>query len=477
MLFNSIEFLLFFPVVTALYFMLPHRFRWILLLGASCFFYMVFIPVYIAVLAVLIVVDYYAGICIEKAHERNRKRIFLILSILATCAVLFIFKYYNFFASTFLGISQFLGLNYPVKVLNIILPLGLSFHTFQSLSYVIEVYRGKQKAEYNFGIYALYVMFYPQLVAGPIERPYNLIHQFYEKHEFEYSRVVDGLKLMLWGLFKKLVIADRLALYVNSVYGNYYAVDGMSLVLAAVFFTFQVYCDFSGYSDIAIGAARVMGFRLMTNFRRPFMARSIFELWQRWHISLMTWFRDYIFIPLGGSFGGAFKRYRNLLIVFLLCGFWHGANWTFICFGLIHASYLIVASLTNRHWKKFVQFSYLNRIPWLENLVAISFVFILLSFSGIFFRAASLDDAFKIIHKIIIWKGSFFYPGLHHMVFSFFGIVFLMISEIKWEFFPESRLLLNSTHAVVRWISYTVLILLIVLIGVIDGGKFIYFIF
>lgn len=477
MLFNSIEFLVFFPVVTALYFILPHCFRWMLLLGASCFFYTAFIPAYIAVLAILIVVDYFAGIFIERTQDKNKKRIFLIISISATCLVLFVFKYYNFFTSTFLGIAHFFGLEYPVKILNIILPLGLSFHTFQSLSYVIEVYRGKQKAEHNFGIYALYVMFYPQLVAGPIERPYNLIHQFYEKHEFDYFMVVAGLKLMLWGFFKKLVIADRLALYVNLVYQNYYAVDGMTLVMAACFFTFQVYCDFSGYSDIAIGAARVMGFRLMANFRRPFLARNMFELWQRWHISLMTWFRDYVYIPLGGAYGGAFKRYRNLMIVFLLCGFWHGANWTFVSFGMINGFYLIVSSRTNRHWKKFVQFSCLDRISWLENLLAMLFVFILFSFSGIFFRAASLADAFNIIHKIIIWKGSFFSPGLPHMIYSFFGIIFLMVSEVKWEFFPQSRLFLNSTHAVVRWISYVFLIFLIISIGVIDGGQFIYFTF
>ena len=260
MLFNSIEFMIFFPIVTLLYFLLPHKFRWAMLLTASCIFYMFFIPVYILILAVTIIIDYFAGIWIEESQGK-RKKMYLIISIISTCLVLIVFKYFNFFNGSFASIAKFLNLNYPIEMLNIILPIGLSFHTFQSLSYVIEVYRGHQKAERHFGIYSLYVMFYPQLVAGPIERPQNLLHQFREEHKFEYERVTNGLKLIAWGLFKKIVIADRLSIFVNKVYGNPTEFDGIVLIIATVFFAFQIYCDFSGYSDIAIGSAPVMGFK------------------------------------------------------------------------------------------------------------------------------------------------------------------------------------------------------------------------
>jgi alginate O-acetyltransferase complex protein AlgI len=250
MLFNSLEFLFFFPIVTLLYFILPHKFRWLLLLIASCIFYMSFIPVYILILFITIIIDYYAGIWIEDTEPKNKKK-YLVISIISTCLVLFIFKYFNFFNTNFAAVANFFNLNYPVPMMNIILPIGLSFHTFQSLSYVIEVYRGNQKAERNFGIYSLYVMFYPQLVAGPIERPQNLLYQFHAKHEFNYRDVTDGLKLMAWGMFKKVVIADRLAIVVNQVYDNPTEYTGLSLLIATVFFSFQIYCDFSGYSDIA----------------------------------------------------------------------------------------------------------------------------------------------------------------------------------------------------------------------------------
>ena len=293
MLFNSLEFLIFFPIVTAGYFLLPFHWRWLWLLVASCIFYMAFVPIYILILVVTIVVDYFAGLLIERTRGRKRWR-YLVTSIIVTCGVLFVFKYYNFFGNNVNWIAEQFNLDFAVDPLALILPIGLSFHTFQSLSYVIEVYRGNQKAEPHFGIYSLYVMFYPQLVAGPIERPQNLLHQLREKHHFEYQRVADGLKLMAWGLFKKVVIADRLAVVVNTVYADPTAHSGGALLLASVFFAFQIYCDFSGYSDMAIGAAQVMGIRLMENFRRPFASRTTATFWTRWHISLSLWFRDYV---------------------------------------------------------------------------------------------------------------------------------------------------------------------------------------
>ena len=351
MLFNSFNFFIFFPVVTTLYFLLPHRFRWALLLGASCFFYISFIPAYILILALTILVDYYAVIQIDKSQGRRRK-LFLIFSIVITCVILFIFKYFNFFNSNISSLAAFLHWNYPIKYLNIILPIGLSFHTFQSLSYVIEVYRGNQKPEKHFGIYALYVMFYPQLVAGPIERPQNLLHQFWEKHSFDYENARTGLMMMLWGLFKKVVIADRLSVYVNAVYDHPHQFTGLPVILATIFFAFQIYCDFSGYSDIAIGAARVMGFRLMTNFSYPYSSQSIGEFWKRWHISLSTWFKDYVYISLGGNRVSIRRLYFNLLITFLISGLWHGANWTFVIWGGLNGLYLIVESYKNPLWQK-----------------------------------------------------------------------------------------------------------------------------
>ncbi|OFZ56311.1 MAG: alginate O-acetyltransferase, partial [Bacteroidetes bacterium RIFCSPHIGHO2_02_FULL_44_7] len=319
MLFNSLQFLIFFPTVTTLYFILPHRFRWFLLLIASCIFYMAFIPAYILILLVTIVVDYIAGILIEKSQGKKRK-LYLLISIVANIGFLAFFKYYNFASTNLTELAQFLHWNYSVPVLSIILPIGLSFHTFQAMSYTIEVYRGKQVAERHFGIYALYVLFYPQLVAGPIERPQNLLHQFREEHSFDYRRVTDGLKLMLWGLFKKVVIADRAAVFVDTVFNSPGDFQGVSFIIAAALFSFQIYCDFSGYSDIAIGAAQVMGFKLMDNFNRPYFSKSIAEFWKRWHISLSTWFKDYLYIPLGGNRVGKPRWYFNLFFVFLLSG-------------------------------------------------------------------------------------------------------------------------------------------------------------
>ena len=296
-------------------------------MAASCVFYIAFIPAYIFILLITILIDYTAGIYLERTAGR-RRRMWLILSIVSTCIVLFVFKYFNFFTQTFTGLAQLAGWRVPAWPLNIILPIGLLFHTFQSLSYVVEVYQGRQKAEKDFIVYATYVMFFPQLVAGPIERPQNLLHQFREEHSFDEDRIVSGLRRMAWGFFKKLVVADRLALYVNDVFHNPQQCNGLKLSIAMLFFTCQIYCDFSGYTDIALGAARLMGFRLMENFRSPFHSRSVAEFWRRWHISLSTWFRDYLYFPMGGNRVPLRRWYLNILVTFGISGLWHGANWT-----------------------------------------------------------------------------------------------------------------------------------------------------
>ena len=347
MLFNSLQFLLFFTATTCLYFALPHRYRWFLLLVASCFFYAAFIPVYLVILFLTITIDYFAGIFIDR-FEGHWRKFYLILSIVTNVSILAFFKYYNFFINNLDVLLSTFHFKKQFSISEIILPIGLSFHTFQAMSYTIEVFRKNQKPERNYGIYALYVMFYPQLVAGPIERPQNMLHQFYEKHHWNAERFKSGLLRITWGLFKKAVIADRLALIVNNIFDKTENQTTHSILMATFFFSFQIYCDFSGYSDIALGTAEILGFKLMENFKTPYFSSSFSEFWQRWHISLSTWFRDYLYIPLGGNKVSLNKIYRNILIVFILSGLWHGANWGFIIWGCLHGIYLI----TERTFKK-----------------------------------------------------------------------------------------------------------------------------
>jgi len=490
MLFNSLSFLVFFPVVTVLYFLLPHRYRWLLLLAASCIFYMVFIPAYVLILAFLITIDYFACIWIEQSQGKRRK-IFLLLSILSVCLALFIFKYFNFINWNLRALAGFLHWNYPMGVLRLILPLGLSFHTFQSLSCVVEVYKGRQKAERNFGIYALYVMFYPQLVAGPIERPQHLLHQFYEAHDFEYRRVTDGLKLMLWGFFKKVVIADRLAALVSSVYGNPVSYPGIPLMLATFFFAFQIYCDFSGYSDIAIGAAQVMGFKLVENFRRPYFAKSVSEFWRRWHISLSSWFRDYVYIPLGGNRVSRWRHYLNLFVTFLISGLWHGANWTFVIWGALHGIYVLAETVTERIRNAFTHAAGLDRVPVPLKSVKVAVTFALVTFAWIFFRAKSVQEAWYISTHLFTGFGDLlmrfpaFLSGRGHLelplpgnkqdyviaaaLVTFLGLVQLIQRR------GSIRQMAYRSPIWLRWTAYYGLVVAILLLGVFENRQFIYF--
>lgn len=474
MLFNSIQFAIFFIVVTGLYFVLPFRYRWALLLAASCYFYMAFIPVYILILLFTILIDYFAGIWLEKIQGKKRKW-FLVASLIANIGVLAFFKYYNFLATNLSDLLHVFNFSARIPALAIILPIGLSFHTFQAMSYTIEVYRGNQKAEKHFGIYALYVMFYPQLVAGPIERPQNLIHQFHTEHTFDYDRMAEGLKQMLWGLFKKIVIADRLALYVDAVYNHPTDHGSYTLIVATVFFAFQIYCDFSGYSDIAIGAAKVMGFKLMMNFNHPYFSKSISEFWKRWHISLSSWFRDYLYIPLGGNRVGKYRWYFNLFFVFLVSGLWHGANWTFLIWGGLNGFYLIFAILTEKPRNWLAERSGLASHPKFRDFFQILTTFLLICFSWIFFRAASLHDALTVIKGIALFKGPLYIGDPSVFIYSLFGIAFLLLADLKKEYYHGPIALMHHPNPIVRYSVYTALILIILSIGVLDGGQFIYF--
>lgn len=482
MLFNSLHFLLFFSIVTTLYFAIPYNKRWLLLLISSCYFYMAFVPIYILIIGFTIVIDYIAGIIIENS-EGKRRKLFLIISLIANIGVLVLFKYYNFFNHNVDFLLHGFGLSNPIPYLSIILPIGLSFHTFQAMSYTIEVYRGNQKAERHFGIYSLYIMFYPQLVAGPIERPQHMLHQFKEKHDFDYARVTSGLKLMAWGLFKKVVIADRLAIVVDTVYNNPQQHNSLSLIIATIFFTFQIFCDFSGYSDMAIGAARIMGFKLMTNFDKPYQSKSIHEFWKRWHISLSSWFRDYLYISLGGNRVTIPRWYLNLFIVFLVSGLWHGANWTFVIWGALHGFYMIFALITKDFRKKFNTFFHFDKVPFLSVLTT----FILVAFAWIFFRANDVDSALyiakhsitgipDIIVKLLNHQTVFENIGLEKrsLILSAFLILFLETVHYVQRKKSISEMLARKS-IFVRWAVYYGVILSILLLGTFENRQFIYF--
>ena len=475
--------------------MLPHRFRWALLLAASCGFYMSFIPVYILILFITIAIDYFAAIRIERTTGK-RKKAWLVWSIISTCVVLFVFKYYNFFNINVHYAAHFLGLNYPVPLMKIILPLGLSFHTFQSLSYVIEVYRGNQKAEHHFGIYALYVMFYPQLVAGPIERPQNLLHQFREKHFFEYRRVTDGLKLIAWGMFKKVVIADRLGLIVDPVYADPAGHNGVNFLVAAVAFTFQLYCDFSAYSDIAIGAAQIMGFKLMENFNRPNHAHSISEFYKRWHISLTTWLKDYIYVPLGGNRVSVPRWYFNIFFTFFISGLWHGAAWTYVIWGSLNGIFILLGIATKPFRTRVVQTIGLDRAPKVHGAVQLFITFCLVGFSRIFFRANNAEDAFYIIRHLFDGVGDFLKNVASNLGSLGSGAALLQpifMTQTKTDFFITVAVvcLLETFHAIqrhqrirhmlserpawFRWSVYYAFMIGILCFGVFNSSRFIYF--
>jgi D-alanyl-lipoteichoic acid acyltransferase DltB (MBOAT superfamily) len=441
---------------------------------------MFFKPVYILILFLTIFIDYYAAIYIDK-HSGSKRKFFLVLSIIANVGVLAIFKYYNFFIENFNGIFSLAYSDVKFSYLDILLPIGLSFHTFQAMSYTIEVYRGNYKPERHFGIYSLYVMFYPQLVAGPIERPQQILPQFHIPRQFNYANVTDGLKLMLWGMFKKVVIADRLAVFVNQVYGNYEDYHGVSLCIAAVFFSFQIYFDFSGYSDIAVGSAKVMGFDLMQNFNRPYAAKSISEFWKRWHISLSSWFRDYVYIPLGGSRVKLSRWIINILIVFMISGLWHGASWTFIVWGALHGLYNVSEIFIKK-----------MNVPSLSRLIQNQVViFLLVTFAWIFFRAENFDKAFYIIRNLLSGVPGQLQAILQnhnferlHLVYleqtgkEFYLSLFLLVFVGLIEYFQCNRSIpqfFNSFKPVLRWSFYFFILYSIILLGVFENTQFIYF--
>lgn len=393
MLFNSFHFLIFCPLVLLLHYLLAPRFRWVLLLLASYYFYMSWNPWYLGLILLSTAVDYIAAIKIDQTERKALKKRWLYASIITNLGILFTFKYFNFFADSLQEFLQTMGLNISPVALDLILPVGISFYTFQTISYTVDVYRGQIKPERHLGHFALFVSFFPQLVAGPIERAGNLLPQFKKQKKLTTTDVHTGINRILYGLFKKVVIADQLAFYVDHVFSDIAGTPGLVIMLASFFFLVQVYCDFSGYSDIAIGVAQLLGFKLMINFSRPFLSTSFTEYWQRWHISLSQWVRDYIYIPLGGNRVSTARLSMNLLLAFTVMGLWHGASWTFVLWGILHGTMLVL--------ERFSKKSVVPLLPrWVSNTLGWTIVMITFGLSMIFFRAENTPDAFLAFQKL-----------------------------------------------------------------------------
>ena len=480
MLFNSLSYAIFLPIVFALYWLLPHRHRWWLLLAASYYFYMSWNVRYVALILFTTVISYASAILLEWTDAPRQKRLILTAALVSCFGVLFVFKYFNFVSQSISDLCRAVSIPMHPVTLKLMLPVGISFYTFQTLSYVIDVYRGEIRAERHFGVYATFVSFFPQLVAGPIERSKNLLHQIREEHVFDYDQAAYGMKLMTWGFFKKLVVADNLAVYVDRIYNQIHLYQGLSLMVATVFFAFQIYCDFSGYSDIAKGTANLFGVKLMTNFKSPYFSTSIKEFWSRWHISLSTWFRDYVYIPLGGNRVKKSRHYFNLVATFLVSGLWHGANWTFVIWGGIHGV-LQVGEQALGLVKKKPEAGERHGLKWWLNVIG---VFIIVCLAWVFFRANTLDDAFYLLTHMFygigdpylyavqacvdmnIWIGRAAVLALYLVILMAYDYASLGRDVIAW---------VGSRRAAVRYLVYFGLVTFIIFNRSITESAFIYF--
>ena len=400
MVFNSLEFLIFYPAVLLMYFLAPQKWRWVLLLAASYYFYLSWNVELVFLIVFTTAVSYVSALVIEKKRDGTVARLCLCATLVVSLGILFFYKYFDFLAGSVTAVANRFGAGWAPFSLGLMLPVGISFYTFQTLSYVIDVYRGDLPAERHFGYYALYVSFFPQLVAGPIERPENLLPQLRADHKFSRDDTAAGLRLMLTGFFKKIAVADLCAAYVVPVFSEPEHANGMSVILAAVLFAFQIYGDFAGYTDIAIGCARVMGIKLMKNFDRPYTAESIKEFWARWHISLSSWFRDYLYIPLGGNRCSKARHLCNLMTVFLVSGLWHGAAWTYVIWGALHGFYQVVGILTKKLRAGIYDRLRIDRSSPAARLWRQGVTFVLVTFAWIFFRANSISDIGTLLARL-----------------------------------------------------------------------------
>ncbi len=480
MIFNSLYFLVFIVCLFSIYWGLQKhglQKQNILLLLASYFFYACWDWRFLFLLMFSTLLDFYSALRISNADSLKKKKVWFWLSILINLGFLGIFKYYNFFVDSFVTLFLKLGYNMHSNLIEVILPVGISFYTFHGLSYVIDVFNNKIKAEKNIIHYSLFVCFFPLLVAGPIERATHLLPQVKVQRFFKRSDAVDGLKQILWGLFKKIVIADNCAQFANIIFDDYNQYSGSTLALGALFFAFQIYGDFSGYSDIALGTARLFGFKLLRNFAYPYFSRDIAEFWRRWHISLSTWFKDYLYIPLGGSKGSDFNRIRNTFIIFLVSGFWHGANWTFIVWGLLHAIYIAPSIIFATNRKNIEIVAQGKKIPSIRELLSMIITFCLVTFAWIFFRAPNLQVAFQFVKKMFA-KNLFaipYFSGISLAIPILILIVFFMIVEWSGR---ENQYAIQSTFTqnskiLRQLLYYSILVLIFLFAG--SNQQFIYF--
>ena len=476
MLFNSIEYLIFLPIVFCLYwFVFNKNFQLqnLLILISSYIFYSWWDWRFLSLIFLSTVVDYFVGIKIFNSQDINKKKMFLWFSLFFNLGLLGFFKYCNFFIESWVDLLSSIGYeNQNIWSLNVILPVGISFYTFQTMSYSLDIYFNKLKPTKDFISFASFVSFFPQLVAGPIERASNLLPQMLNKRNFTYNQGVDGLRLILWGMFKKIVIADQLALSVTPIFENYIDYNGGVLLLGLIYFSFQIYCDFSGYSDIAIGTSKLFGFEIMSNFKFPYFSRNIGEFWKRWHISLSSWFRDYLYIPLGGSRSGKWISLRNIFIIFIVSGLWHGANWTFIAWGLMHALLYIPLFLIGDNRKYMSNIVAENSIlPSFKELYQMLVTFVFVMFTWVFFRSDSVYDAFQYIYQLIY---NFNIPD--HYRFSILHVILIVLLDWLWR--SNERKLFNFNNIYIRWFFYNIVLILLFLMIIIFNSheqQFIYF--
>ena len=480
MLFNSLHFAIFLPIVFVFYWFAAKRevrLQNIILLAASYFFYACWDWRFLFLLVASTALDYYSGTKIFDAGNRSIKKFWLWLSISINVGFLAVFKYYNFFASSFVDALSLLGIDADVRMINIILPVGISFYTFHGLSYVIDLYKSRINPERDIINYSVFVSFFPLLVAGPIERATHLLPQLVKKRVFNFEQATDGLKQILWGLFKKMVIADNCATYANLIFNNSADYSGSTLVVGAIFFSFQIYCDFSGYSDIALGTARLFGIDLLRNFAFPYFSRDIAEFWRRWHISLSSWFRDYLYIPLGGSRGSKGMQMRNMFIIFLVSGFWHGANWTFVAWGALHALYFVPLLLLNKnriHTQIVAQGKY---FPTIKEASAMLFTFCLTAFAWIFFRAENMGHAISYISGIIsydLFSMPYFLGIKEAALTALFVVLFVLVEWFGREQQYAIKTIVSGWKKPLQWGFYYLIAMLIFLFGS-TNESFIYF--
>ena len=467
MLFNSLPFLLFLPIVIILYYLFPFKYRWVLIFVASCYFYMALIPAYILILFFIICVDYFSALVIERSQGKLRK-VILAISIIANISLLAFFKYFNFANENITWVLQQLQITNPVSNLNVLLPIGLSFHTFQSMAYTIEVYRGNQKAERHLGYFANYVLFFPQMVAGPIERYERLGNQLKVNHVFDYENFSKGFRVLLFGFFIKMTIADNLAPLVDAVYANPQQYNSLSVFTAMIFFSFQIYADFFGYSLIAIGAAKLMGIDLMENFKTPYLAKNIHNFWKRWHISLTTWFTDYLYIPLGGNRVSQVRWIIHIMIVFVVSGLWHGASWTFVIWGTLHGLTYLVERFLNK-----VLYINTESKNVLFNAFRVLKTFLFVSIFWVFFRTESIEKVELIFQSMLHNHASTF--QVLKIEYKIWGLLLLFILFDLLLFNTMIDVWLSKKPIYIRWGIYALLLFGLMAMGGVDNLPFIYF--